>query len=1044
MTTTEPGSEGRREAVPQGNALRFNVLGSLESWAAGGRLKLGGAIQERVLSMLLLESGRVVNVARLVEAAWEQDPPATAAHQVRKAVADLRRRIPDGSEVIVTDGPGYRAAVTAGQLDLLEFDASVQAAGQAAKDGRLTTAAERLASALALWRGPVLSGAGGPVIDGVATALEERRLSAAEQYFGLRLTLGESGELVPGLRALIGEHPLRETLRGQLMLALYRTGRQAEALQEYGRVRELLVEELGIDPGPQLARLYEAILRDGPELAVPEPPAPDPVPEPAAAPVPVPVPAQPQEEAPPAPATEAPCTLPYDLPDFTGRAEELNELFSFVQAGVEGGPGQERYSRIVAIDGMGGTGKTSLAVRAAHRLAARYPDGQLLIDLRGFTPGETPVNPASALDGLLRTLGTPGDRIPEDLEGRTTLWRSVLDGRRVLLLLDNAADAAQIRPLLPASPGCLVLVTSRARLMDLDGVEWVSVDLMKPGESADLMTQTLGAARVAAEPEAAAELAELCGHLPLALRIATARLRNRPRWTVRYLVERLRDETRRMDELSSGERSVAATLRLSYLAMDEKHRTAFRILSLHPGADVDVHTAAALLGTTVRDADDTLEFLLDVHLVQQPEIGLYTFHDLVRSFAQSLRVPATEAADAAAVERLLGYYLTATDTACEVLFPGRKHRPTGISPYEGELPPLGRADLAGRWFDQEHDGLMAAVTLADQRGHDRYTACLSRNLAFHLHARGRFDEFWSLGRISVAAARRLDDPHLLSVSLANLGAACWKLGRFEEGLEVATEGRDTAVRLGDRHIEAHSESTIGLLLSTLGQYTAAFPLIERAIGMAAELGARREESEGLTMLSTLHANCGRFTEAEETARLALGISRSLGYQGGEVTALTDLAFAQAGRGEYGEASTSLRTARGLCDWGGERADGALLLALSAEVADRLGEEAEAAAFSERALALARASGAPIRLVKVENLLGRRLVRRGEYEAARTLLAHAHRIAAGMRLRPEEADALVGLARVSEALGEPAAAARQWAEAEEIFAFMGVPGLCRAR
>ncbi|MEU8431301.1 BTAD domain-containing putative transcriptional regulator [Streptomyces sp. NPDC029216] len=1013
------------------------MLGSLESWAAGGRLRLGGAIQERVLSMLLLESGRVVTVARLVEAAWEQDPPATAAHQVRKAVADLRRRIPDGSAVIVTDGPGYRAAVTAGQLDLLEFDGLVQAAGQAAKEGRMTTAAEHLASALALWRGPVLSGAGGSVIDTAATALEERRLSAAEQYFGLRLTLGESGELVSGLRALITEHPLRETLRGQLMLALYRTGRQAEALQEYGRVRELLVEELGIDPGPQLAKLYEAILRDGPELAAPErpePPAPQPAartdPEPAPAPVSVPAP-----EAAPAPPAEAPCTLPYDLPDFTGRTKELNELFEFVR---EGAPGQERYSRIVAIDGMGGMGKTSLAVRAAHRLADRYPDGQLLIDLRGFTPGETPVTPASALDGLLRTLGTPGDRIPEDLEGRAALWRAVLDGRRILLLLDNAVDAAQIRPLLPASPGCLVLVTSRARLLDLDGVEWVSIDLMKPEESTDLMTQTLGAARVAAEPEAAAELAELCGHLPLALRIATARLRNRPRWTVRYLVERLRDETRRMDELSSGERSVAATLRLSYLAMDEKHRTAFRMLSLHPGADIDVHAAAALLGTTLRDAEDTLEFLLDVHLVQQPDIGLYTFHDLVRSFAQSLRVPATEAADAAAVERLLGYYLTATDEACEVLFPGRNYRPTGIPPYAGELPALGRADLAGRWFDQEHDGLLAAVSLADRRGHDRYTACLSRNLAFHLHARGQFDEFWSLGRLSVAAARRLDDPGLLSVSLSNLGAACWKLGRFEEGLEVAAEGRDTAVRLGDRHIEAHSESTIGLLLSMLGQYTAALPLIERAIGMAGELGALREESEALTMLSSLHAACGRYAEAEEAARRALRISRGLGYRGGETTALTDLAVAQAGRGAYEEAYACLRTTRDLCDWDREQADGALLLALSAEVADRMGKEAEASDFAEKALTLARGGSTPIRLAKVENLLGRLRVRRGEYEAAGTLHGHAYTIAAGMRLRPEEADALIGLALVAEASGDLATASEHRAKAAELFDLMGMP------
>lgn len=274
-----------------------------------GTAEAGGAIQERVLCVLLLEAGRVVPVARLVEATWEKDPPVTAAHQVRKAVADLRRRIPTGTEVIATDGPGYRVVVADDQVDLLRFDALTKAAGQALREGGRSEAAEALRSALALWRGSVLSGTGGPVIEAAAIALEERRLAAAEQFFDLSLALGESGELISGLRALITQHPLRETLRGQLMLALYRSGRQAEALKEYGEVRELLVDELGIDPGPRLAKLYEAILRDSPELAAPERPAPvitapvrtvpgpaapvDPVPEPA-----VPVPAVAEGAAP--------------------------------------------------------------------------------------------------------------------------------------------------------------------------------------------------------------------------------------------------------------------------------------------------------------------------------------------------------------------------------------------------------------------------------------------------------------------------------------------------------------------------------------------------------------------------------------------------------------------------------------------------------------------------------------------------------------------------------------------------------------------------
>ncbi|MFD4863903.1 BTAD domain-containing putative transcriptional regulator [Streptomyces sp. NPDC058412] len=1017
--------------------------------------------------MLLLEAGRVVPVARLVEATWEKDPPVTAAHQVRKAVADLRRRIPAGNEVIATDGPGYRVVVTDDQVDLLEFDALTRAAGQAVREGRQSEAAETLRAALALWRGSVLSGAGGPVIEAAATALEERRLAAAEQRFELCLALGESGELISALRALITQHPLRETLRGQLMLALYRSGRQAEALKEYGEVRELLVDELGIDPGPRLARLYEAILRDSPELAAPERPQPVPVapvpaaavrPEPAEQPAPVPpapepagpvgTAAEPAAAGTPEPAAgepgaqagtavpaDAPCTLPYDLPDFTGRAKELAELFDYVQ---DEGRGAERYSRIVAIDGMGGMGKTTLAVRAAHRLAGGYPDGQLHIDLHGFTPGGLPVSPASALDSLLRTVGTPGDRIPEDLEGRTALWRSKLDGRRMLLLFDNAVDAAQIRPLLPASPGCLVLITSRGRLLDLDGVEWVSIGMMEPEDSTSLMTETLGTTRVAAEPEASAELAELCGHLPLALRIATARLRNRPRWTVRYLVERLRDEKRRMDELSSGERSVAATLRLSYLAMDEEYRTAFRILSLYPCAGTDVYSAAALLGTAVRDAEDALEFLLDVHLVQQPDIGLYTFHDLVRSFAQSLRGPATAEDDAAAVERLLGYYLTTSNAACEVLFPGRERRPTGIPPYQGERPAFTLAEQAVSWFDREQAGLLAAVSLAERSGHDRYAACLSRNVGFHLHARGQLDEFWSVGHLAVAAARRVDDPALLGISLANLGAACWKLGRFEEGLEVAREARDTAVRAGDRHTEAHSESTIGLLLSMLGRYGEALPLLERSLGMSRELGNPRAEAENLTTLSTLYERWGRYPEAAQAARRAIGIGRDLGYRSNEIVALADLAFAQVGLGDYTDAHETLKRARDLCDETRSPGDVALVLAVSAQVAQERGDGTQARSFAERALLLGRTSGAPIRLAKVENVIGRLHMTWGEYEEAQGLHAHAHKIAAPMSFRAEEASALVGLARAAEALGESQAAAGHRAAAEGLFEFMGLP------
>ncbi|MFD7031452.1 BTAD domain-containing putative transcriptional regulator [Streptomyces sp. NPDC059917] len=999
-----------QEQQPQ--RVRFNLLGPLEGWADGVRLRLGGARQERVLATLLLEPGKLVPVSRLVAAAWDEEPPATAAHQVRKTVADLRRRIPGGSGILITDGPGYHVCLADDQLDLIEFGQQVGAARTASAQGRPADVLRALRRALSLWRGPVLSGAGGPVVEAAAAVLEERRLAAAEQFYALRLDRGEASDLVGGLRELVARSPLHEALRGQLMLALYRCGRQAEALEEYARIRELLVEELGIDPGPQLSGMYQAILRDSPEIAAP--------------------PALAAPPAPPVPTAEPPCTLPYDLTDFTGRDTQLRELLDrSTKAG-------ERGARLIAIDGMGGSGKTALAVHAAHRMAAAFPDGQLQIDLRGFTPGEPPVAPGNALDILLRALGVPGDRIPDDTGGRTALWRSALLGKRLLLLLDNAVDTAQILPLLPPSGDSLVLITSRARLVALDGAHWISLGVMPTEESARLVTETLGVPRVAAEPAAAVELAQLCDHLPLALRIATARLRNRPRWTVQYLVDRLRDETHRLDELSSGERSVAATLRLSYQAMDDASRTAFRLLALHPGAFLDAHSAAALLGTDVRGAEDVLELLLDAHLVQQPEIGLYSFHDLVGSFARSLRSPATRPRDEAAVESLLDYYLSATERACRVLFPGRERRPTGIAAAAAELPLLADADSAQRWFDREHGGLLAAVALSDRTGHDRYTVCLTRNIVFHLNARGHFDEFFDLGRPALAAARRLQDLDLLAVTLTNMGVACWKLGRFDEGIEVAEEARAVAVRRGDRRIEAHGESTVGLLMTMLGRFSEALPHLERAIAIDRELGATRSEAETLTTLSTLYEQWGRYAEAAAAARRALELAHGLGPQSNGIMALTDLAFAQLGLGHDAQAHASLERALAGCDDASSPGDVALALALSAEVCRRLDRTAQSAEHAARALALVRTSGTPVRQAKVENLVAGLERHRGDHAAALALHAHAHKVASAINYRPEEAFALEGMAHAARALGDHAAAREHRRRADVLFAFMDVP------
>uniref|UniRef100_UPI0030B8150B tetratricopeptide repeat protein n=1 Tax=Streptomyces hirsutus TaxID=35620 RepID=UPI0030B8150B len=566
--------------------------------------------------------------------------------------------------------------------------------------------------------------------------------------------------------------------------------------------------------------------------------------------------------------------------------------------------------------------------------------------------------------------------------------------------------------------------TSRARLVDLDGASWLSLGLLPPEDSAALVTETLGAGRVAAEPDAAAELTERCGHLPLALRIATARLRNRPRWTLAYLVDRLRDETRRMIELTSGERGVAATLRLSYLAMTERHRTAFRLLAMHPGARIDAHAAAALLGLDLFDAEDLMEHLLDVHLLQQPDIGQYTFHDLVRSFAREL--PTSEEETRAVTERLLGYYVSATEAACQVLFPGRMRHPTELPAYEGELPPLADAAAARRWFALEHKGLIAATALASGRGLDRHTAALARNLVFHLNARGHFTEYAEVARTAAAAARRTGDLWLLSGTLSNLGVACWKLGLLKEGIETVTEAREAAVQAGNRLTEAHADSVLGILHATGADYEPALFHLRRSLSLARELGAERNQADVLCTLSTVYEELGRHAEAAQAAREAAGISLRLGYLNNQVTSLTDLAFAEVGLGDASAAGESLARARALCDERVPAGDTALLLALSARVAQLLGDTGAGHGFAARALALADETDAPLRRAKTQNVVARFHFHAGAYETARDLHEQAHRSATRARLRAEEWHALSGMASAARELGDPAASTHQTA------------------
>ncbi|MDT0266597.1 BTAD domain-containing putative transcriptional regulator [Streptomyces sp. DSM 44915] len=1002
-----------------GQEPRFRVLGALEVLSPAGPVPINGALRKRALAMLLLEAGQLVPVSRLVRAVWGHQPPETAAHQIRKTVADLRRRVPGGTGLILTDGPGYRAVVAEDRLDLLRYQRLLRRARQAVRATDRDGATTALRAALALWRGPVLAGEGGPFISTVSTVLEEERLVAAEQLYRLLLERGQSAALVGELRALVGEHPLRETLRGHLMLALYRSGQQAAALEEYARLRALLAEELGIDPSAELAALHERMLRQEPSLTLDG------------------VPPRPAGGAATGGARPDPWTLPYGVPDFAGRAAELDWIRRRAAAGASDVP------VILAIDGMGGSGKTALAVHAAHTLAADYRDGCLHVDLRGFTPGQAPLSPYDAQGELLAAAGIPGDEIPNTEAGRGALWRSYMSGRRAILVLDNAHRSEQVRPLVPAGSGSLVLVTSRPRLTGLDGASWCSLGALPDEASRLILRGVLGRERVEREPAAAAELVRLCGGLPLAVRIAAARLSNRPRWELRQLADRLRDHERRLDELTSEGRGVAGTLLVSYQAMPEEQRTAFRLLGLHPGQHVHVAEAAALFGVPDREAEDILEELVDAHLLEPGEPDHYVLHDLVRSFVRRLGQQHGGSEPRRALERLLDHFLVRAEAAGDTLFPGRPRYGPGAREAAPEAAGFTGEDAALRWLDQHRETLLTAVDIADEHGLLRHVAYLPRELGLHSGIRGYDARANQALEKGVAASRELREPALLRLNLTNLAMGHWRLGRLREAVSHLNEALTVCRRTGDVRSQAECRARLGQAYNSLGELPRALRLTEEANQMARRTGFTRLDGTSLSTLSGILVRLGRHEEAVHAAIDALAVFAELGETRLSVDGLGYLAEALVGLGRPEEALTRLRQAEERCDALRLPAPLPLVLARRSVALAAAGRGRAARECALHALAEVTRSTDDIHRATVHLCAGRVYLAGADHPAAVRQFTLTREIAEQMELAYELACALDGLAESSAATGDGAAARRWRAEAGTLFAVMGVPFLAGA-
>ncbi|MEV4615928.1 BTAD domain-containing putative transcriptional regulator [Kitasatospora sp. NPDC049258] len=914
--------------------MRFGLLGPVTVHDdAGHPLALGAPKNLALLTVLLLDANHTVSLDRIKAALWGEHPPASATSSVHNHVTRLRRALgPAGGSRLRAAPPGYLIEVGAEELDGARFGDLLRTADAARLRGDWPAVGDRARAALALWRGEPLTGvvlaeeaeaAARPAVE----RWQQGRLQALEWRFEAELRAGGHAALVTELAAPATEHPLLESFQRQLMLALHRCGRQSEALAVYHRLRRRLVEELGVEPGTEAQAAYQEI------LALPAEPA----------------------TAPPAPAAyRPPAQLPRDIADFTGRQGQVRELQDLLTP-APGGP-----LGVVAVSGAGGLGKTTLAVHSAHRAAADFPDGQLYVDLRGVQT--TPAAPSDVLACFLRDLGEPEAEIPTTEDSRAARYRSLLADRRVLVVLDNARDAAQVRPLLPGSAGCAVLVTSRRRLGGLTGAVHLGLSTLAEPEALELFTALAGRARVAAEPSAAARVVTHCAGLPLALRIAAARLAGRTSWSVSTLADRLADHTRRLDELRVEDLAVRASFRMSYAQLagpegpEELHPArAFRLLGLAPGPEISLRAAVALLDHPPERTEDALEQLVDACLLESIAPDRYRLHDLLRDFAAE-RAAAEEPAEAvrAAVGRVTAWYLDSLVEADAVLFPGAA-RPEPPAPRPGHRPHGFRHfQDAMHWCETERTNLVRATAAAAEHGFHR-TGWLLPGFAWaYLNLMARWQDWLDITEAGLAAARAGGDPAGEATVLTARGAAFMQLERWSEAQHLLEAALRIRERIGDVPGQMASVCTIGLVFRRSGRRQEARAAFLRALAFVGPPELRKREVSVLANLSLIELELENHTESLAYGDRSLRINREFNDLSGDTGILATNGGALIGLGRHAEAVPPLQESAMLARYTGDQFGEGLALGRLALALTRLERTAEAeAAVGQAHAVLAR-------------------------------------------------------------------------------------------
>jgi DNA-binding SARP family transcriptional activator len=832
--------------------MRLRVLGPLEFHDGNEWRGVSASKWRALLAVLVIEADRVVSLDRIAVELWGDAQPKTVDNQIHGYVARLRRLLSDGrGHLLVTQSPGYRLLIGPDDNDIGRFVALVEQGRSALRDGAVDQATSNLAEALALWRGSAFQDVPAtPLVQAETQRLNELRASAWEDFAEARLLRGEHAAVAAELAELIAEEPLRERARELQMLALYRNGRQAEALAVYSDVRRLLADQLGVDPSLSLQRLHGQILGADPALT----------------------PADTQD---PPSGTALPVhQLPPDVPDFAGRAEPLGIVTEVLAGRVTNGP-----PPIVVVTGAPGVGKSSLAVHAAHGLRADFPDGQLYMDLAGTSTA--PRDPTVVLGEALRALGVIDRWIPEGLDARASLYRSLLAHRRMLLVLDDAANSGQVRPLLPPSDTCAVVITSRLMANDLVGARLVDLDVLESSEARQLLVGIVGAERVDAEPDQAEAILRFCGYLPLAIRICGGRLAGRTSWPLRVLRERLDDESRRLNELRVGELGVRASFDLSLHSLPVMAVQAFSFLGLLGAQTVPGWVLGPLLDR--QDTDEVLDLLVDANLVRlagtdaigQPR---YRLHDLLRTYAVEAAETVAPRVRTAALSRLLSAWLHLVEEASGSLPPSLFQPPRGTSPRYSELPPQTHRLLADptAWFDAERVSLLNAVSLATEWKLDELAWELAATMVPHYDLRSMHEDWHLSHHMALRVVR--DTGNRRGEATLRVALAQVQIYRdlFDEAGDNLRRARQLCREIGDRRGEALASSGFGTIERVLGRHVKARVHVERALELAIASGDRALEAQLRCSVAMINLAEGRTDLARVLFDQAVGLARRLG------------------------------------------------------------------------------------------------------------------------------------------------------------------------